>query len=69
MTAITVVLIIALIIWNYVGYYLVSRFQKLFGAHPDDPSETPGARSFGLAHIVSIYIGIYALLIYFIIKF
>jgi len=45
MTAITVVLIIALIIWNYV------------------------ARSFGLAHIVSIYIGIYALLIYFIIKF
>lgn len=58
-------LAISLVGWIYLGFYLITRFKKLFGAHPDDPSETPGARSFGLAHIVSIWIGVFALLIYF----
>jgi len=69
MWAIKIVLGILLILWVYVAYYLISRFKKLFGAHPDDPSETPGARSFGLAHIVTIWIGIFGVLIWFLVKF
>ena len=68
MIAITILLCIFLLAWIYVGYYLVTRFGKLFGPHPDDPAETPGARSFGLAHIFAIYIGTFSLLIYFIMK-
>ncbi|MDB9741849.1 hypothetical protein OAB00_03235 [Akkermansiaceae bacterium] len=63
---IKVLLVAALLAWIYLGFYLVANFNKLFGAHPDDPSETPGARSFGFAHIVTIWIGVLGLLSYFI---
>ena len=68
MIAITILLSVGLLFWCWVGYFLVSRFHKLFGPHPDDPAETPGSRSFGLAHIGAIYISTFAMLIYFIKK-
>ena len=68
MTALQILLIAMLIIWLWLGYFLVTRYHKLFGPHPDDPAESPGARSFGIAHIVSVWIGIFALIIYFLIK-
>lgn len=68
MIGIKIVLSILILVWLYVGYYLVTRFHKLFGTHPDDPAETPGARSFGLAHIVTIWIGVLGMLIYLIQK-
>lgn len=61
-------LVAAIIGMLWLGFYLVTRYHKLFGPHPDDPSETPGARSFGLAHIISIWIGTLGLLIYFLFK-
>lgn len=57
---------IFLIIWSILGVWLVMNFRKLFGPHKDDPAETPGARSFGVAHIVAVWIGGMALAIHFI---
>jgi hypothetical protein len=57
---------IFLIVWSMLGVWLVMNFHRLFGSHPDDPAETPGARSFGVAHIVAVWIGGMALAIYFI---
>lgn len=40
----------------FVGVYLFRNFQKLLGAHPEVPSETVGARSYGKLHILALWI-------------
>ncbi len=57
-----------LLSWVWGGIYLIINFQKIFGPHPDDPSETPGARSFGQTQIWSVWIGIIAVGVYFLFK-
>jgi len=57
---------IFLIGWTILGIWLCTNYNRLFGPHADDPAETPGARSFGVAHIVAVWIGGMALGIYFI---
>ena len=54
-------LLLFLILWTAIGVWLVIRFGRLFGPHPDDPAETPGARSFGVTHIGIVWFGIFAL--------
>ncbi|MFC4994399.1 hypothetical protein [Rubritalea tangerina] len=61
-------LIVFLIFWFLLGAWLVSRYNVLFGPHKDDPAESPGARSFGVAHIVAVWIGGAALAIYFLVR-
>jgi len=58
-------LILFIIVWTWLGTWLVMNFKRLFGMHADDPAETPGARSFGVAHVITIWIGGMALAIYF----
>ena len=55
-----------LIVWTILGVWLCINYNRLFGPNADDPAETPGARSFGVAHIVAVWIGGMALAIYFI---
>ena len=55
-----------IIAWAILGVWLCMNYNRLFGLHPDDPAESPGARSFGVAHIVAVWIGGIALAIYFI---
>lgn len=57
-----------LLSWVWGGIYLIINFQKIFGPHVDDPSETPGARSFGQTQIWSVWIGIIAVGVYFLFK-
>ena len=64
-TAINIFLILFIIFWSILGYWLCKNFNRLFGPNPDDPAETPGARSFGVAHIIAVWIGGMALAIYF----
>ena len=59
---------IFIIVWALLGIWLCVNYNRLFGPHKDDPSETPGARSFGVTHIVAIWIGGMALAIYYICK-
>ena len=61
-------LILFLIFWFLLGAWLVTRYNVLFGPHKDDPSESPGARSFGVAHIVAVWLGGAALGVYFLLS-
>jgi hypothetical protein len=54
-----------LIGWVIFGGYLIARSGALFGLCEDHRSESPGARSYGVAHIVAMWIGGFALGIYF----
>lgn len=66
--AIVTGLILFLLAWTTLGVWLVVKYQALFGPHPDDPAESPGARSFGVAHIVAIWIGGEALALYYLLR-
>lgn len=61
-------LILFLAVWSFLGIWLIRNYARLFGPDSDDPSETVGARSLGMAHLVSIWIGCFALAAYFLIK-
>ena len=54
-----------LIAWSGFGVWMLFKFAVLFGPHADDPAETAGARSFGVAHIVAVWVGFFALAFYF----
>ena len=54
-----------LIFWTILGGWLVVKYGALFGPHHDHRAETPGARSFGLAHIGAVWIGAFALGVWF----
>ena len=61
-------IVLFLIAWTGLGVWLVARYGALFGPHPDDPAETPGARSFGVAHIGAVWIGGFCLAVYFLLR-
>lgn len=54
-----------LVVWTLIGGYLVVKYGALFGPHSDHRAETPGARSFGIAHIAAVWVGAFALAVYF----
>ena len=54
-----------LVVWTILGGYLVVKYGALFGPNSDHRAETPGARSFGIAHIAAVWIGAFALAVYF----
>lgn len=57
-----------LIAWSAFGVWLVVKYDPLFGPHRDDPSETAGARSLGIAHVATIWLGFFALALYFLLR-
>lgn len=61
-------LVLFLFAWSVFGVWLVVKYGVLFGPHPDDPAETPGARSFGVAHVAAVWVGVCALTIYFLFR-
>ena len=54
--------------WLFFGAWLVWKYAVLFGPHRDDPSETVGARSFGVTHIGLVWVGFFALATYFLFR-
>lgn len=68
MILIKIGLIAFLIFWFTLGGWLVARYSVLFGPHKDDPAESPGARSFGVAHIIAVWIGGAAIGFYYLFK-
>lgn len=58
-------LVVFLIGWSFFGIWMLVKYNVLFGPHRDDPAETPGARSFGVAHVAAVWIGFFALATYF----
>ncbi len=61
-------LVLFLIAWSGFGLWLLMKYDSLFGPHPDDPAETPGARSFGVTQVAAVWVGAFALAFYFLFK-
>ncbi len=61
-------LVLFLAFWSLFGIWLVAKYAVLFGPHPDDPSETVGARSFGVAHVCAVWFGAFCLAFYFLFR-
>jgi hypothetical protein len=62
---IKLIIVAFLIFWTILGGWLVVKYGELFGPHHDHRAETPGARTFGLAHIGAVWVGAFALGIWF----
>lgn len=60
-----ILIVFFLIGWTALGGWLVVKYGALFGPHADHRAETPGARSFGLAHIGAVWVGAFALAVWF----
>lgn len=56
--------IVAAVLWLVLGIWGLKNGRRLFGPDPDNPSETGGARSFGVAHIIAVWLGIFAYMVY-----
>lgn len=63
-----ITLALFLIAWSGFGIWMVLKYAFLFGPHHDDPAETPGARSFGVTHLVIVWVGFFLLAAYFLFK-
>ena len=58
-------LTIFILFWLGFAVLLLVKYERLFGAHPDDPAETPGARTLNLTQVWSCWFGVLAIAGYF----
>ncbi len=68
MILIKIALALFIICWLGFGAWMFVKYEGLFGYHPDDPTETPGARSLNLTQVWSCWFGILAIMGYFLFK-
>jgi hypothetical protein len=61
-------LVLFLLAWSGLGIWLAVRYENLFGWHPDDPSETTGARALNMTQVWSVWFGFFAVAVYFLIR-
>ncbi|WP_018969372.1 hypothetical protein [Rubritalea marina] len=59
------IILVLLVTWTLIGVWMAIRYTTLFGPHRDDPAESAGARSFGVAHMIAVWVFGEALGIYF----
>lgn len=57
-----------LIAWSGVGVWMVVKYDRIFGYHPDDPSESSGARALNVTQVGSVWFGFFAVAFYFLIR-
>ncbi len=55
-----------LIAWSGVGVWMVVKYDRIFGYHPDDPSESSGALN--VTQVGSVWFGFFATAFYFLIR-
>ena len=47
---------------------MLVKYDRLFGRHPDDPSESSGGRALNLTQVSSVWFGFFAVAVYFLIR-
>jgi hypothetical protein len=57
-----------MVFWLGFAVWLLVKYERLFGYHPDDPAETPGARSLNLTQVWSCWFGVFAIAGYFLFR-
>ena len=65
MILLKIFLVVFLIAWSGLGLWLLVKFDKLFGHHPDDPAESSGARALNATQVGSVWFGFFAVAVYF----
>ena len=55
---------IAILAWLWLGFHIITNFKKYLGANVDDPSETAGARSYGIVHVTTIWFAMLGLFVF-----
>ena len=68
MLLIKIALALFIIFWLLLGAWMFIKYERLFGYHPDDPAETPGARTLNLTQIWSCWFGILVIMEYFLFR-
>jgi hypothetical protein len=68
MIAVKCLIVVFILGWSVLGGWVMLNFQRLFGPSADDPSETPGARSFNLPTLLGVWVGGYGLAAYFLLR-
>jgi cation transporter-like permease len=63
-----IALTLFMLFWLGVAVWLLVRCERLFGCHPDDPAETPGARTLNLTQVWSCWLGVFAIAGYFLFR-
>jgi hypothetical protein len=61
-------LAVFLISWLALAAWLIVKYENLFGHHPDDPSESEGARALNLTQVWSVWFGVFAMAVYFLLR-
>ena len=65
---IKIALALFLIAWSGLGLWMLVKYDRLFGRHPDDPSESSGGRALNLTQVSSVWFGFFAVAVYFLIR-
>ena len=61
-------ILIFLLGWSWLGLWLLLKYDQLFGLHPDDPAESPGARALNVTQVFAVWVGVFAMAVYFLIR-
>lgn len=54
--------------WSWLGIWMLLKYDRLFGLHPDDPAESSGARALNVTQVSSVWIGVFGIAFYFLIR-
>ena len=65
---IKIALALFLVAWSGLGLWMLVKYDRLFGRHPDDPSESSGGRALNLTQVSSVWFGFFAVAVYFLIR-
>ncbi len=62
------VLFLFLVGWCGLGLWMLLRYDRLFGLHPDDPAESSGARALNVTQVSIVWVGVFKIALYFLIR-
>lgn len=54
--------------WCGLGLWMMLRYDRLFGLHPDDPAESSGARALNVTQVSIVWVGVFKIALYFLIR-
>lgn len=57
-----------LVAWCGLGLWMMLRYDRLFGLHPDDPAESSGARALNVTQVSIVWVGVFKIALYFLIR-
>ncbi len=61
-------ILVFLAAWCGLGLWMVLKYDRVFGLHPDDPAESSGARSLNVTQVSIVWLGVFKIALYFLIR-